>query len=203
MGKIPHNGQWFWERFDPARGGGDLAALRRGIGQAAGTVPGMWRFYRAYVNDELAREGRVSTGLIAEHAALTLYGVHQQSQRQRMHSDTTPLGVALRQLRNRPDISADALDRRVNAAATAGSVTEVIGHLRGLITQLRGKQIPLDYNRLVEDLHDWTWPDSRARARRRWGTHYYTYPETRAEDSDQNVEVGTALPTDTVKEETR
>lgn len=185
MGKVAHHGQWFWERFDPAKDtGADLAVLRRGLGHPAGSVPDIWRFYRARIPEEQALRGNLSRELIAEHAALTLFGVHQQSQRLHMHIKDQPIGAALRMLRRREDISTDALDRRVNAAATSASLPALVGHLRGLLTQLRGKQIALDYNSLIEDLHDWMWPDSRARARRRWGVLYYRRLNTEAADGD-------------------
>lgn len=148
--------------------GEDLAALRRGLGRDAGSVPEMWRFYR-----KLDEKGTPTKELKAEHAALTLFALHQQSQRQPMHKLGIGLGTAVRKLKESGHYSEDAVDRRFAAAATATSLGELTLHLRGLITQLRSIGQPLDYDKLYADLLAYQWSDHLGAIRRRWGGQYF------------------------------
>jgi CRISPR system Cascade subunit CasB len=76
--------RFFWTRFPPGKGvprGEDLAALRRGVGKEPGSVPEMWRFYSTF----RAEGGSSDPKLWAEHHALTLFSIHQQSVAQLVH----------------------------------------------------------------------------------------------------------------------
>jgi CRISPR system Cascade subunit CasB len=99
-----------------------------------------------------------------------------------MHRPGVRLGQALRRLHQSGKFSQEAVDRRVNAAASATQVSALLTHLRGLITQLRTIGQPIDYDLLLKDVRDWQRPDSRQRARRRWGLDYYRWsaPEGQA-----------------------
>lgn len=172
--------RYFWDRpaaasspggppFDPAK----LAAIRRGVGRGPGSVPEVWPYYTT-----LRADGRISDRLVAEHIALTLFAVHQQSKTAPMHRDGVGLGTALRALRSDPKrrFSAEAIDRRFNAAATATSTGELASHLRSLIGLLRQHNKtgqPLDYGRLMKDLIAWQHPEQAARVRRTWGSQYF------------------------------
>lgn len=190
MPQITNRGRWLWEDLDPkeARAGAVLATLRTGVGRAPGDVSGLWRHHRVVVPDEVAARGNIHPNLAAEHAVLTLFAVHQQSQSTRMHRDGSPLGTSLRALRASAfKDNPDALDRRVNAAAATDSVKELTVHLRGLVRLLRDQQIPLDYTALVNDLADWHYPDGRGRVRRRWGAQYYVWTSPRGDGADGAV----------------
>ena len=180
---------YWWEDFSPeaARSGADLAVLRRGIGAQPGTVPQMWRFHRTRISDFEADTGAPSARLTAEHTALTLFAVHQQSQQRPMHIDTIGLGTALRLLRQSEKYknNPDALNARVNALATSSDVPELSYHLRGLITLLRSIGQPLDYTRLCSDVYSWHFDDGPDRVRRRWGAQYYDWA---GEKPKQNTE---------------
>lgn len=177
----PSHREYFWERHTTGDGvwrrpsdtpsGGDLAALRRGIGREAGSVPEMWPFYTT-----LTADGRLTDRLQAEHVALTLFAVHQQSRSQPAQCGGVGLGTAIRVLRDSARFSPEAVDRRFAAAATATSLAELSVHLRGLITQLREVRSGLDYSTLFRDLRDWQWPDRVAAVRRRWGSQYFVRP---------------------------
>ena len=187
MARLTTRGPWYWDSFDPktTRAGSDMAKIRRGMGRAAGDVPEMWPYYQVVIPDHAAAAGtRRTPELDAEHAALTLFAVHQQSQSTPMHKDKEHIGTALLKLRGSKQFAANpqALDERVNAAATASSVTELVHHLKGLVTLLRGQQLPFDYTLLVHDLADWRWASSRTRIRRQWGAHYFAW--NRADDED-------------------
>ncbi|MBB1244326.1 type I-E CRISPR-associated protein Cse2/CasB [Streptomyces durbertensis] len=153
--------------------GEDLALLRRGLGRPAGTVLPMIRFYTCPVDDFAARRGEVSPEQEAEHIALALFGVHQQSAERPMHRGGVSFGRAMRHLRGHPKTSAEAVDSRFQQAFTSSSTHALQLRLRGLITQLKGIDQPLDYDQLVKDLHNWSRPHTRAHVRRRWGLDYY------------------------------
>lgn len=163
------DGSGSWGKDGPAPGA-ELAALRRGIDQEPGSVPAMWSFYTT-----LREDGALTTWLAAEHLALTLFAVHQQSLPQPVHRQGIGLGHAVLKLRSSGKFSPEAVDRRFAATATATSLTELAHHVRGLISQLRGvtPQPGLDYTRLFTELRSWQYPESQSRIRRRWGAQYF------------------------------
>lgn len=193
MREASHGRTYYWERHTDGDGrwrgkdrpsGEELAALRRGLGREPGEAPQMWPFYRS-----LNEQGRLTCKLAAEHLALTLFAVHQQGKERPVHRAGVGLGTAMRDLRHSGKYSPEAIDRRFSAAATATSLTELAGHLRGLITQLRaagrnGGEHALDYTRLTWDLRDWQTPVRAAAVRRRWGSQYFApRPEQPASDN--------------------
>jgi CRISPR system Cascade subunit CasB len=182
------DGKWTAKNEGPP--GADLAALRRGIGREPGTVPEMWRFYTT-----LVATGVVTNRLRAEHTALTLFGVHQQSKTTPMHQTGHGLGTALRAVRRSDKFSEQAVDRRFTAAATATSMAELALHLRGLVALLHDHDIdqPLDYTQLFRDLNDWQYPQNQGRVRRRWGSQYFVW--SAAPDSAGQPQPESALET--------
>ncbi|MCI2422153.1 type I-E CRISPR-associated protein Cse2/CasB [Saccharopolyspora sp. K220] len=165
--------------------GEDLAAMRAGLGRPAGSVPALWPFYTCPVDDQAALRGEVSAEQAAEHATLALFGLHQQAQSDPMHRRDTTFGQALNALRDDGKFSATALDVKVAAAATATSVVAMLHRLRGLIEQLRAVHQPVDYDRLMADIHDWHYPDARRRVRSRWGLGYYVWKPQHVSESDE------------------
>jgi len=160
-----------WGKEPPP--GQDLSAMRRGFGVAAGAVPGMWPFYTT-----LDADGRLTRQLRAEHVALSLYGLHQQSQSAPMHRVGVGLGRALGNLRASGRYSEAAVDSRFMQAATASDIDELGFHLRGLISQLKTLKPPqpLDYTLLYADLRRWQHPGGIGSVRRRWGSDYFRLP---------------------------
>jgi len=148
--------------------GAVLAALRRGIGREAGTVPEMWPYYR-----ELNDSGTLTAKLRAEHLTMTLFAVHQQSNPKRVHQRQIGIGTAMAALRDSGTFSVEAIQRRFATFATATSLTEAGTHLRGLITQLRSIDQRLDYTQLMNDLVSWQYPGSVGGVRRRWGMQFF------------------------------
>lgn len=159
-----------------------LAACRRGLGKKPMDVPAMWP-YVVRVTERASGSSdhwpyRVEA---AVHHTLALYATHQQGKSDPMHrrSDADHPGPRFgracrtcaqsRGERDRPD---EGVRRRFYSAATADSLDELIGHLRGLVTLLRGESIPVDYVRLAADLAAWPNPEWRNSVRRRWGRDY-------------------------------
>lgn len=168
----------FWVRFDPTNQtqSGALAVLRQGFDREPGDVPGMWPYYV-----HLTQEGRLTRKLTAEHLALSMFGLHQQGIRTKVHRGGAfgqpSFAAALHRLRASGRFSEAALDARVAQAATAPDVRALAYHLRGLITML--KAIPdsaFNYDGLLQDLQDWQDPARAGRVRLNWGIAYQQNP---------------------------
>lgn len=175
-GKAPGRaiGARYWTGFDPqaADAGAALAALRSGLGQEAGTVPAMWFFYRTAMGTPLRAKGALTRDLVAEHAALTLFGVHQHGRHTVMHVAGASPGTACRVLLAK-DSPADrtSTERRLGALLTSQDGEELAHHLRGLVTLLRRKDIGLDYDALRTALRYWddpSRPQDQPLLRNRW-----------------------------------
>ena len=178
----------FWVRYDPNNPThtGALATLRQGFDRQPGDLPGMWPYYV-----HLSEAGRVTRRLTAEHLALSMFGLHQQGVRSRVHASAEKgwgpsFATALNRLRASGRFSEAALDARVSQAATAPDVAALAYHLRGLITML--KTLPnsqFDYDGLLRDLEDWQDPARIARVRLRWGIDYMHRAETNSPTSQE------------------
>ncbi|WUX13296.1 type I-E CRISPR-associated protein Cse2/CasB [Streptomyces sp. NBC_01439] len=176
-----------------------LARLRRGVGRQPTETPDLWgmvgveAFHTAY----LARRGRPAgeaETLRAErsaHAAVTLWAVHQQSNRSRgMHVAGGPsLGTAVRRLMSGTDAD-DPVRKRLVRAGTASSLDVLAQRLRDLVTLLRAAEVPLDYGLLAEQLDQWQRPGGPGQVRQAWGRSFHAYrapnPRT-AKDGDVPV----------------
>ena len=88
---------------------------------------------------------------------------------------------AIQNEENYADDEPDAVDedemkrvlRRLNAAATANSITALAHYLRGLVQLLRTEGIPLDYAALAGDIFRYQFPETAAQVRLAWGQDFY------------------------------
>jgi CRISPR system Cascade subunit CasB len=166
-----------------------LARLRRGIGRA----PGFDYSLETYllVPDRLlgarpADDGEAADTEQAVHDAVTLYALHQQSRRGRMHANGQGLGHAMARL-TRASSGPDGVRRRFAALGTASTYAESIYHLRSLVTMLREHEIPLDYGLLADDLRALRRPDGRARIQSVWGREYFrSSPDPTASSTEES-----------------
>ncbi|WP_432828554.1 type I-E CRISPR-associated protein Cse2/CasB [Dactylosporangium sp. CA-092794] len=152
-----------------------LARLRRGIGRTPGFDYTLQDYL--WVPDELlgrrpADDTQATDTEYAVHDAVTLYALHQQSRRERMHVPGRGLGDALGDL-VRAVSGPDGVRRRFAALGTASSYAESIYHLRSLTTMLREHQIPLDYGLLADDLRTLRRPEYRATIQAKWGRQFF------------------------------
>jgi CRISPR system Cascade subunit CasB len=152
-----------------------LARLRRVIGRAPGSDYTLERYLE--LPEELLghRSPDDAEATDAEHAAhdaVTLYALHQQSRRERMHATGRGLGRAVADL-VRATSGPDGVRRRFAALGTASTYAESIYHLRGLVTMLREHQIALDYGLLADDLQTLRRPDGRQRIQATWGREFF------------------------------
>ncbi|MEJ3745567.1 type I-E CRISPR-associated protein Cse2/CasB [Actinomycetes bacterium KLBMP 9797] len=151
-----------------------LARLRRGIGRTPGFDYTLERYVQ--VPGELLGyqppDAEATDAEQAVHDAVTLYALHQQSRRERMHADGRGLGQALAEL-VRKSGGPEGVRRRFAALGTASTYHESIYHLRSLITMLREHQIPLDYGLLADDLKTLHGPSGRPQVQAIWGREFF------------------------------
>jgi CRISPR system Cascade subunit CasB len=163
-----------------------LARLRRGIGRDPGFDYTLERYL--YVPERLLgdRPWDDSQPADSEHAvhdAVTLYALHQQSRRERMHVDGRGLGASLAAL-VRASTGPEGVRRRFAALGTASTYHESIYHLRSLVMMLREHAIPLDYGLLADDLRTLRKPQGRATMQAIWGREFFRSRPGQDDDSD-------------------
>lgn len=172
-----------------------LARLRRVIGRDPGFDYTLEDYL--YVPDDLLGTGRIEPAADAEYAvhdAVSLYALHQQSRGERMHVDGRGLGRAVAGLAQ-VSTGPDGVRRRFAALGTASTYPESIRHLRGLITMLRGHQIPLDYGLLAEDLNTLRRPDGRQRVQAIWGREFFrNRPHDTTDAGDSTTDISEETP---------
>lgn len=185
------------ERYlaNTSTGVADLAALRRALAGEPGSDPRIWALTVAGVasgadlGDDPTDEER------AVHAAMTLYAVHQQSQRERMHRPGWGLGRSVRTLGRRGG-NEDAVRRRFEALGTAATFAELLEHSRGLVRQLRSQAVALDYGQLADDLLALQSPTGGGAVRLRWGRDYHRTRPTDQHESSSATENEAATETE-------
>ncbi|MEV0609518.1 type I-E CRISPR-associated protein Cse2/CasB [Polymorphospora rubra] len=164
-----------------------LARLRRGIGRAPGFDYTLERYLQVPEELQGYRPDDDTEASDAEHAthdAVTLYALHQQSRRERMHVQGRGLGQALSELVHR-STGPEGVRRRFAALGTASTYPESIYHLRSLTTMLREHQIPLDYGLLADDLQTLRGPVGRPRVQAIWGREFFrSRPSTDVDTTD-------------------
>jgi len=190
-------------RGDHSTAAGALARLRRAVATEPGTEPGIWDLlFEGFPQELVGRGEEPSRAERSAHAALTLYAVHQQSQKSGMHvvgrSLGTACGLLARNLAAGREVGADpGAVRRFQALGTSTSFSETLYHARGLVMQLRGAQIAVDYGRLAADLYRLQHPARSDTVRLQWGRDFYSIgPET----STDTAAGGTSESNDTEKE---
>ncbi|MEU1276427.1 type I-E CRISPR-associated protein Cse2/CasB [Streptomyces sp. NPDC005799] len=172
-----------WVTFVPGQthAGAELAALRSGVGREAGTVPVMWPFYRTQMGTDLRNQGALTRDLVAEHAALTLFGIHQHGRSRQVHVPGISPGSACRLLLSKGRAE---MERRLGNLLTSLDTDELTWHLRALVPMLRQHSIGLDYNVLRKALRHWDdpkRPDEQSHFRTVWDRDFHTgtdIPET-------------------------
>lgn len=163
-----------------------LARLRRGVGRQAAEIPDLWglvgveQFYEAqFAQWQMPADEAEAEALRAEraaHVAVTLWALHQQSNRtKRMHvADGPSMGTAVRRLMSGTD-SDEPIRKRLVRAGTATTLDVLAQRLRDLIVLLRAAAVPLDYGLLAEQLDQWQTPGGPSRVRQAWGRSFHAY----------------------------
>lgn len=162
------------ERYalNTSAGVADLAALRRAATAEPGSDPRVWALTVADVASAAAIADEATDEERAVHAVMTLYAIHQHSQRERMHRPGRRFGRSVRTLGQRVG-NEDGVRRRFEALGMATTFAALMEHSRGLIRQLRSQAIPLDYGQLADDLVALQTASGAGAVRLRWGREYH------------------------------
>ncbi|GAB3476981.1 type I-E CRISPR-associated protein Cse2/CasB [Amycolatopsis cihanbeyliensis] len=161
-----------------------LARLRRAAGKEPGSVPDVLEYT---LGPELTWPGAPNSPTHAEtaaHLALTLYAIHQQALTERMHRDGGQFGLGRAARRLIPGDLGERphpVLRRFQALGTSADIGELAHHARGLVQQLRGQRIPLDYGRLARQLMRWQQPGGPEQVRLVWGREFFAHQKPEQE----------------------
>lgn len=177
---------------DEASAIASLAELRRCDPDEPGANPAVWHLTLGDLPDALVGRGEEPTAAErAVHAALVLFGLHQQSHQDPTHRPGISLGRAVGQLaraRSGDGTLDESTLKRFHQVALAPEFGQRLHHLRGLVLLLRAEvpTIALDYGLLAVDL--WHLADPRhdtSHVLNRWGRdlHFNPTPTTTGDQS--------------------
>jgi CRISPR system Cascade subunit CasB len=154
---------------------GDLANLRRGLGQPPGTVAQMYRYVIPWLPKNATQTTENAYYLIA-----SLFSLHTA------YSETGNLGDHLAQTISQG--GEDAVERRFIGLLSAHE-EDLPDYLRQVISYLKSKGIPVNWDQLFTDILNWQSPNRRVQkswARSFWGTRQETNPIQQSENSATN-----------------
>ncbi|WP_019358607.1 type I-E CRISPR-associated protein Cse2/CasB [Streptomyces sp. AA1529] len=174
-----------------------LAQLRRGAGKAPEEVPELFGLTGTEgLYSEKGPGPNSERADTAVHLAVTLYALHQQSQRRvRMHVPGRRLGGAVRALMPQGEID-EPLRRHFVRVAGATSTKVLAYRLRALVLLLRGESEPLDYARLADQIEQTLDPGKRLKVRQEWGREFHSWRPPRDEVATHSSDEGGSPATD-------
>lgn len=138
---------------------GALAALRRGLGQAAGTVPDMYPYVVPLLPKTPNRDLEEVYYLIA-----SLFAYHPES------ATAGNFGDHFRTVANIEREHSDAIERRF-AILLRAHPDDLPTLLRQAVDYLRSKNIPINWDQLLNDLLRWSSPSRFVQ--RRWANAFW------------------------------
>ena len=167
-----------------------LARLRRALVANRELDADAWEIFEGMPEPLMGSGDAPSRAEYAAVAALSLFATHQQSRRDagmhapgRDHSLGRAVGALARASQSQ------GVERRFRALTRTGNVTAAVQHLRGLVTQLRGARIPVDYGALAADLYRLQVPQTGQSVRMRWTRDYHRPGnDSRTATADQSGE---------------
>ncbi len=175
-----------------------LARLRRALMTTPGSEPDVWADTVGALPATLqGRDDTPSRYEQAAHVAICLYALHQQSQALGMHRQGEGLGLAVQRLHRATseDPETGPVLRRFRALATATAFAETTHHLRGLVTQLRGHGLALDYGQLAVELRRLQAEPGAGKVRLTWGRDLYRARRPEADGGTTSSDRDLALDT--------
>ena len=157
-----------------------LAQLRRGLGKKPGEDP---RLFGVLLQDMpesfYSKEGVPTREEWACYIALTLYAMHQQGKSvdsDKMNTfENVSLGTAMKQLAvAQGDPNAKIrIQEKYKSLVGALDIVAIENYLRGIISLLKSKSIPINYSMLAADLYEIQFADSKTKVILRWGQDLY------------------------------
>lgn len=144
---------------------GRLAALRRGLGKPPGTVAEMFPTVAPWISERTEGQPWLEDSLFVVASLFALHPVNRACDDERR---PWSLGAAMRVLADSG--TSDGPERRLVAMLKCRR-EELPAHLRGVVSLLAGKQIPIDYVELLRDVR-W-WGNEDRRVQRKWARAFW------------------------------
>jgi CRISPR system Cascade subunit CasB len=154
---------------------GALAALRRGLGRLPGAAPEMFPYVIPFLPDSPPTWQEKAYYLVA-----SLFAYHPKT------TNDGNLGNHLAQARR--EGHEQALERRF-VALLAAHPDDLPNYLRQIVSFLKSKEVPINWNQLLNDLQWWGHPDHGDRIRKRWATAFWRWHDSESASTppDQNT----------------
>lgn len=163
-----------------------LAKMRRGIGRLPGELPELWSLIMGDVNECF------ETALFH---ALTLFAWHQQGQdrEEPMHKTGMSMGKAAAYLVFRDEsgdkkAAEERVIKRFSIITSSCDTIELFNHVKGMVSLLRSKDIPLDYGDLANAFYQSSDRDALAKIYLRWGRDFYGELNKNKKETDTEEE---------------
>lgn len=147
-----------------------LAALRRGLGQAPGSVPELLRYVVPFVGVDSTWWYERCVYMIGP-----LFALHP------LNTDVGNMGGHLARLKSSDESANSALERRFTSLLAAHP-EELDAHLRRTIAILKSKEVPVNWQQLFGDVLYWNWESGRDRVRRTWAGRFWSFSSTESTD---------------------
>lgn len=149
---------------------GALAALRRGLGQQPGTVPGMYPYVVRWIPEQSSRQYEAALYLVA-----SLFAYHPEA------GGTGTMGTHFAAARAQESDNT-AIERRFTQLLDAHP-EDLPFYLRQAISYLRSKNVPVNWDQLFKDLQ-W-WGSSTHRVQQTWAKDFWGRPVNPKENNQQ------------------
>lgn len=134
----------------------ELARLRRGAGKTPLESPKLWgdvlgldkEDERAFPKKYRGEDDNPTNAETAAYTALTLFALHQQSQKELMHNADVSFAKAIGRLVSQ---TTPSVKKRFDSLMTAQTEKARQHYLRSIVTLLRSEGITFDYGRFTTD----------------------------------------------------
>lgn len=149
---------------------GALAALRRGLGQAPGTVADMYRYVVPWLPSEASRSQEAAYYLLA-----ALFGYHSAQ------GGTGNMG---NHFARTCESGADntAIERRFTALLAAHP-DDLPSYLRQAVSFLRSEEVPVNWHQLFYDVLAWPHPDRYVQ--KKWANAFWGRSRKETEEAEE------------------
>ncbi|MFJ9388289.1 type I-E CRISPR-associated protein Cse2/CasB [Nocardioides sp. NPDC101246] len=151
-----------------------LARFRRVTPTSGSLGLDAWEAFGGMPEQIMGRGDAIGRAELAAIAALSFFATHQQSRRDAgMHQPGHRFALGRSIARLAYVTRSAGVERRFRALVRANDIDATLQYLRGLIPQLRGERIPLDYAGLAKDLYLIQLPDGLPGVRLRWTRDFH------------------------------
>ena len=154
---------------------GALAALRRGLGKTPGAAAEAHRFVVPWLPPQAGVWEEDAYYLVA-----SLFALHPVSWRRDAENPRpTDFGASMDRLA--AATNRESVERRFTGLLNAHAA-DLAEHLRHAVAQLRSREVPVDWARLLRDVKSWNRGDCRVQ--RRWARSFWASSSPKTDNAD-------------------